>query len=247
MISQAGSTTNKAWPDERDLVASERPTNLVSMNRTLVIRLCIIGIASLLVMAIWESLKESNDGVRFIFIVLVGVIGGICVVKYFIPWIGDAVGTSFYSSGEEVTTDAAVRAAACIGQGDYEGAIEEYQGMLREKPDDPYPLSEIAKIYSEKLHDPDKALLFLEGHLEGKEWPVDDAAFIMFRLVDVHADVKHDYQMAHDLLQEVIANFPNTRHSANAHHRLHEVEQAEYQKIMADKEKEAAQQAAESM
>ncbi len=217
------------------------------MNRTLLIRLCIVGLAILLVMLGWDSLKTANDGMRFIYVIVVGVIGGILVVKYFIPWLGESVGESFYSSGEEVTTDASVRAAACIGQGDYEGAIEEYQTMLREKPDDPYPLSEIAKVYAEKLHDPDKAILFLQGHLEGKEWPVDDAAFIMFRLVDVYADMKFDYQTAHDLLQEVIANFPNTRHSANAHHRLHEVEQAEYQKILADKEKVAAQQAAESM
>ena len=82
------------------------------MNRTLIIRLCIVGLAILLVIAGWESLKTSNDGVRFIFIVLVGLIGGIIVVKYFIPWLGEAVGSSFYSSGEEVTTDAAVRAAA---------------------------------------------------------------------------------------------------------------------------------------
>jgi tetratricopeptide (TPR) repeat protein len=209
------------------------------MNQTLLLRICITALIVLLVVGGWELLKDSNDGVRFLFIVIVGVAGGIFVVKYVIPWLGDSIGESVYSSGEEVTTDAAVRAAACIAQGDYEGAIDEYNGMLRDKPDDPYPLSEIAKIYAEKLNNPDQAILFLQGHLEAKEWPVDDAAFIMFRLVEVYADVKGDYQMAHDLLEEVIANFPNTRHSANAHHRLHEVEQAEYQRIVAEKAKQA--------
>ena len=211
------------------------------MTRTLLLRLCIVALAVLVIMGVWELLKDSNDGMKFVFVVAVGVLGGIFVVKYVIPWVGDLIGESVYSSGEEVTTDGAVRAAACIAQGDYEGAIEEYSDMLRDKPDDPYPLSEIAKIYSEKLNNPDQALLFLQGHLEAKEWPVDDAAFIMFRMIEVHADVKKDYQMAHDLLEEVIANFPNTRHSANAHHRLHEVEQAEYQLIMAERAKEAAQ------
>ncbi len=171
------------------------------MTRTLLLRLCIVALAVLVIMGVWELLKDSNDGMKFVFVVAVGVLGGIFVVKYVIPWVGDLIGESVY----------------------------------------PYPLSEIAKIYSEKLNNPDQALLFLQGHLEAKEWPVDDAAFIMFRMIEVHADVKKDYQMAHDLLEEVIANFPNTRHSANAHHRLHEVEQAEYQLIMAERAKEAAQ------
>jgi outer membrane protein assembly factor BamD (BamD/ComL family) len=29
------------------------------------------------------------------------------------------------------------------------------------------------------------------------------------------------------MLEQVIGNFPNTRHSANAHHKMSEIEQAE--------------------
>jgi len=124
------------------------------------------------------------------------------------------------------------KAAACISQGDYPGAIGHYEKMLEDKPDDPFPVAEIAKVYAERLHDPQAALKVLEEHLQSKDWPVDDAAFIMFRIADAHLTHLHDYEAAHDMLQQVIGNFPNTRHSANANHKIHEVEQAQYKLLM---------------
>jgi len=72
----------------------------------------------------------------------------------------------------------------------------------------------------------------LQQHLESRAWPVDDAAFLMFRMAEIYTDRMHDFDAAHALLEEVIANFPNTRHSANAHHRINEVDQAKFKQVM---------------
>ncbi len=202
------------------------------MNQQILIRACIVGIVVLLLMASWHGLKDANPGTQLIFFLLVGAGGGIFMIKYVIPWLGDAVTTGLLSSGEEIQRDDQTKAVASLAQGDYEQAIELYEKVLEDKPEDPFPIAEIAKIYLEKMQDPKRALDFIQSHLESRDWPVDDAAFLMFRMIDIHVENLHEYQLAHDLLQEVIANFPNTRHSANAHHKLHEVEQAQYKVIM---------------
>jgi tetratricopeptide (TPR) repeat protein len=202
------------------------------MNRQLVIRLCFVALALLVAALVVDAIKEADDGMKLVAVILLGVTGGILMVKFVIPWIGDAMGEAVFSSGEQIEQDEMTKAAACISQGDYPGAIGHYEKMLEEKPDDPFPVAEIAKVHAERLHDPQSALQVLEEHLQSKDWPVDDAAFIMFRIADVHLTHLHDYEAAHDMLQQVIGNFPNTRHSANANHKIHEVEQAQYKLLM---------------
>lgn len=207
------------------------------MNTSLVIRACLIGLVVLILWAVWQFIKDGNDGTKFIFFILVGVGGGLWAVKVFIPWLGEALGTFFYSSGEEVRLDESMRAAAKVAQGDYEGAIEEYEKLVRERPEDPHPVAEIAKIHSERLHDHATAIEVLSRHLQSRDWPVDDAAFLMFRLADIHTQKLQDYDAARAVLEQVISNFPNTRHSANAHHRLNEVDQAKFKQVMDQRRK----------
>lgn len=202
------------------------------MNTTLIIRACLIGLVVLLLLAVWQFVKEADEGIQFVFFVALGVGGGLWAIKVLIPWLGDAVGTFFYSSGEEIQMDDAMRAAAKLAQGDYEGAIEEYEKLAKAHPEDPHPVAEIAKIHSDRFHDHHTAIKVLRSHLQNREWPVDDAAFLMFRIADIHADKLHDYDAARGLLEEVVANFPNTRHSANAHHRINEVDQAKFKQVM---------------
>ncbi len=204
----------------------------MNLDRTLIIRVCLILLGVLLLMLLWNMAKNAGDGMKLVFVIVVGVIGGILVVKFVIPWIGDAMGESLYSSGEKSEQDEMTKAAACISQGDYEGAIRHYEKMLEDKPDDPFPVAEISKVYAERLHDNAAALRVLEEHLQSKDWPVDDAAFIMFRIADVHLKHSHDFEAARDMLEQVIGNFPNTRHSANAHHKMSEIEQAQYKLLM---------------
>lgn len=209
------------------------------MNTALVIRICVITIVLVVIALAWSYLKDASDGMKLVFVILVGLAGGLLSVKYVIPWLGDVMGEAVFSSGEKVEQDHMTKAAARIAQGDYEGAIGHYEKMLEEKPDDPFPVAEIAKIHAERLHDPQAALKVLEAHLQSKDWPVDDAAFIMFRIADVHLTQRHDFEAARDMLEQVIGNFPNTRHSANAHHRISELEQMQFKLLMEQRNKAA--------
>ena len=168
---------------------------------------------------------------KLVFVILMGLTGGLLAVRYLIPWLGDIAGEAVFSSGEKVEQDHMTKAAARIAQGDYQGAIEHYEKMLEDKPDDPFPVAEIAKVYAERLRDPQAALNALEEHLQSKDWPVDDAAFIMFRIADVHLTHRYDFETARDMLEQIIGNFPNTRHSANAHHRMTEIEQMQFKRL----------------
>lgn len=207
------------------------------MNRTLVIRLCIILLGFIFIAWLWNAMKDASDGVKLVVVVVLGLVGGILVVKFVIPMLGDALGESIYSSGEKTEQDEMTKAAACISQGNYEGAIEHYEKMLEDKPDDPFPVAEIAKVHAERLHDAQAAIRVLEEHLQSKDWPVDDAAFIMFRIAEIQLQYLHDFDTAQDILEQVVANFPNTRHSANANHKIHELEQAQYKLIMEQRSK----------
>ncbi|MBX7208961.1 MAG: tetratricopeptide repeat protein [Verrucomicrobiaceae bacterium] len=202
------------------------------MNTNLIIRICVVALVILGVIMGWNAIDKENPGMQLIYMIIVGVFGGLAGVKYVIPWIGDAMGTFFFSSGEQVQMDEGMKAVAKLAQGDYDGAIREYEKIARDKPEDAFPVAEIAKICSEKLDDPRRALAFLQSSLESKQWEQDAAAFLMFRMADLHAEKLDDHQAARGVLEQVIGTFPNTRHSANAHHKLREVEQAQFKAAM---------------
>lgn len=209
------------------------------MNRTLIIRLCLIAFFLLLVKIGWDKVKD-DIGMMFIYFIGLGVIAGLLVVKYVLPWFGDAVGTVVYSSGEEVRIDGGLKAAAKLAQGDYEGAIAEHEKSLARDPAQSFPVAEIAKICAEKLGDPKRGIKVLETHLAATPWTDDDATFLRFRMVGLHLEHLHDFAKARTLLEKIVADFSGTRHSANAHHLLGEVDQAEF-KFMAQQRAKAAQ------
>lgn len=214
------------------------------MNRQLTIRICLAALAILVLSLIWNAFKEASDGMKLVGVIVVGLTAGILMVKFVIPWFGDAMSESLFSSGEKVEPDEMTKAAACISQGDYPGAISHYEKMLEENPNDPFPVAEIAKVQADRLHNPQAALQVLSDHLQSKDWPVDDAAFIMFRIADVHLTHLKDFGAARDTLEQIIGHFPSTRHSANAHHKISEVEQAEFKMIQEKRAKAASSGAA---
>jgi len=216
------------------------------MNTALVIRICVVTLVLLVIALLWNFVKDAGDGMKLVFVIVLGLSGGLLAVKFVLPWLGDLMGEAVFSSGEKVEQDHMTKAAARIAQGDYTGAIEYYEKMLEEKPDDPFPVAEIAKVQAERLRDPQAALKVLEEHLQSKDWPVDDAAFIMFRIADVHLTHRHDFETARDMLEQVIGNFPNTRHSANAHHRISEIEQMQYKLLVEQRTKAGASGAAKA-
>lgn len=200
------------------------------MNRTRIVCLCLVALFLVLVKLGYDRVKD-DEGMMLVYFIALGALAGFLAVKYVLPWFADAVGTVVFSSGEQVRAEEGLKAAAKLAQGDYEGAIAEHEKTLSEDPTQTHPIAEIANIYVKKLNDPQRALQVLRKHLEGREWPEDDAAFLRFRMVEVQLDPLKDLTAARNLLEQIIADFPNTRHSANAHHKLHEVEQAEYKLI----------------
>ncbi len=212
------------------------------MNISFIVRICLVGLGLLAIPVIWEAgLKDQGPGNQLVFFLVVGVIVGLLGVKYIIPWFGDALGTAMYSSGEQVQMDEGMKAASKMAQGDYEGAIAEYERVAKEKPEDTFPIAEIAKIYADKLDDPQRALAFLQQRLDSGAWDEDAAAFLMFRMVDIKLDALKDYQGAHDQLIEITGKYPNTRHSANANHKVREVEQAQFKANMEKRLKSGGQ------
>ena len=207
------------------------------MNTGLLFRACLLGAVVLALMLVWQQVKTANEIAKLLFFLAVGAGGGLWAVKSFIPWLGDALGTFFYSSGEEVQVDESMRAAAKLAQGDYEGAMAEWEKRLASHPGEAQPVSEIAKIHSDRLGDADAAVGVLTRHLAGRAWEPDDAAFLMFRLAEVHAEKRRDFAAAREVLEQVVARFPNTRHSANAHHKLNEVDQAEFKRMTEQRRK----------
>jgi len=131
--------------------------------------------------------------------------------------------TELLGSEEQVEEDAMHDARALYAQGDFQGAIEAYREVAREEPENRFPWIEIAKIQRDNLENVDGAIRTLRRALESCDWRVNDAAFFMFRLVDLYHDDKQDKDTAVGILKQVVEMFPETRHSANATHRLRDL------------------------
>lgn len=113
-------------------------------------------------------------------------------------------------------------ARAKLAQGDLEGAIAAFRDAQAADPLNRIPVVEIAKIQREQLGDPAGAVQTLREAIEGQEWQPNDAAFLMFRLAEVYDESLGDRTSAASIMQQVVDQFPETRHSANARHKLHE-------------------------
>lgn len=193
------------------------------MNSSLILRAGMLGLAVIAVLAGWHAVKDANDGLKLIFFIFIGAGLGLWAVKVLLPRLGDALGTLVYSSGEEIESDERQLAAAKVAQGDFKGAIREYERLIESDPEDPLPLSEIARIHNHFLHDPESAIRVLECGLKERSWPVDAAVFLRLRMVDILSDDLHDDQKACQVLEQIIHDFPDTRHSVKARHRIHEI------------------------
>lgn len=145
---------------------------------------------------------------------------------FLLPAVGEWIGNLFYSAPEEVEPDKYGEAASKLAQGDYEGAIKTYRAVAKDDPNTRFPHVEIAKIQVEQLHDAGAAIQTIQTALDSKEWPENDTAFYMFRLAELYQQEFGDEETAKGFLNRVMETFPETRHSANARHKLNEIEQA---------------------
>ena len=160
------------------------------------------------------------NGILLVF--LTAGLVGIVVVTQVIPVLADKMTHAVYDSGEQVEQDAFHGARVLMAQGEWDGAIESFRKAALEDPYNRMPLVEIAKIQRTHLEDPATAIETLREGIEAQEWEQNDAAFLMFRLSEIYAEDMEDRESGASILRQIIEQFPETRHSANARTKLHE-------------------------
>jgi tetratricopeptide (TPR) repeat protein len=147
---------------------------------------------------------------------------GILFVFQVLPAFAQRITHSVYDSAEMVEKDVMRDARSLLAQGDYQGAIDAFKQAAAADPLNRLPWVEIAKIYKENLDDPASAILTIRHALENQAWEVNDAAYFLFRLAELYDEVEGDRASAVAIMRQVVEQFPGTRHSANASHKLHE-------------------------
>lgn len=169
-----------------------------------------------------ENIKNGRTLQGILFAFLTAGLVGVVFVLDLLPIIAHKFTHAVYDSGEEVEEDVMHDARAKLAQGDLEGAIAAFRDAQAADPLNRIPVVEIAKIQREQLGDPAGAVQTLREAIEGQEWQPNDAAFLMFRLAEVYDESLGDRTSAASIMQQVVDQFPETRHSANARHKLHE-------------------------
>jgi tetratricopeptide (TPR) repeat protein len=149
---------------------------------------------------------------------LVGIVFAIEVL----PILAQKLTHVVYDSGEVVEQDVFHDARVLMAQGEWEAAIESFREAAAEDPMNRMPYVEIAKIQKVHLEDPGAAIETLRDAIERQEWEERDAAFLMFRLAELYDQDAEDRESAVAIMEQVIEQFPETRHSANARTKLYE-------------------------
>lgn len=169
-----------------------------------------------------ESLKgqKSLSGILLAFLTA-GFVGIIFVIDV-LPALAHRFTHAVYDSAEMVEDDVMHDARAKLAQGDYDGAIAAFRDAAAAEPLNRLPYVEIAKIQRDSQADPAAAAATLRQAIEGQAWEENDAAFLMFRLAEIHKENLEDQATAVSILQQVMEQFPETRHSANARAKLHD-------------------------
>jgi tetratricopeptide (TPR) repeat protein len=146
---------------------------------------------------------------------------GLVFVLQILPSFAQRLTHAVYDSAEMLERDVMHDARSLLAQGDYQGAIEAFRQAAAADPLNRLPWVEITKIYKDNLDDPAAAVQTIRYALESQEWEISDAAYFLFRLAELYDEVYHNRAAAIGIMQQVIAEFPGTRHSANATHKLH--------------------------
>jgi tetratricopeptide (TPR) repeat protein len=147
---------------------------------------------------------------------------GIFFVLNVLPFFAQRLTHAVYDSGEVVEKDVMHDARSLMAQGEYEAAIEAFRQAALADPLNRLPWVEISKIQKDNLDDSAAAIQTIRQALETQSWEINDAAYFLFRLAELYDEVNGDRASAMAIMQQVIDQFPGTRHSANASHKLHE-------------------------
>lgn len=189
-----------------------------------------------------ESEYSSLEGEKTFNGILITFLGaglvGIFFVVTALPFFAQRMTHAVFDSAEMVEKDPMHDARSLVAQGDYHGAIEAFKLAAVADPLNRLPWVEIAKIQKTNLEDPAAAVQTIRHALESQAWEVNDAAYFMFRLAELYDEVEGDRASAIAIMNQVIEQFPETRHSANASHKLHEWSNSETDGSLAAEEAE---------
>jgi hypothetical protein len=169
-----------------------------------------------------EGIKSSKTLTGILLAFLTAGLVGIIFVIDVLPAMAHRFTHAVYDSAEMVEEDVMHDARAKLAQGDYDGAIAAFRDAAAAEPLNRLPYVEIAKIQKDHQGNPAGAAATLRQAVEGQAWEQSDAAFLMFRLAEIHHDNLEDAATAVSILQQVMEQFPETRHSANARAKLHD-------------------------
>jgi tetratricopeptide (TPR) repeat protein len=173
-----------------------------------------------------KSKLQSLEGEHMFNGILLTFLGaglfGVFFVCTALPFFAQRLTHAVYDSAEVVEKDALYVARSLTAQGKYAEAIEAFQQAAIADPLNRLPYLEIAKIQRNSLLDAPAAMQTIRHALESQEWEIDDAAYLLFRLAEMHDEEPGGRPEAIAVMQQVIDLFPGTRHSANASHKLHE-------------------------
>jgi tetratricopeptide (TPR) repeat protein len=173
-----------------------------------------------------KSEKSGKEGGRIFNGILLTFLSagliGIVFVTTVLPLLADKMTHAIYDSGEEVERDVFHQARVLMAQGEWEGAIEAFRMGAEQEPLNRMPYLEIAKIQKNQMEDPLAAITTLREALEGQEWEEDNAVFLMFRLAEIYDEDAGDRKSAVAIFEQVMEQYPETRHAANARTKLHE-------------------------
>ena len=173
-----------------------------------------------------KTMLQSKEGERTIEGILLTFLSagifGIFFVVYALPFFAQRATHAVFDSGERVEKDIMHDAHSLLAQGDYAGAIAAFRQAAAADPLNRLPWVEIAKIQKTHLEDPAAAIQTIRHALESQEWEINDAAYFLFRLAELYDEVEGDRASAVAIMNQVVEQFPGTRHAANANHKLHE-------------------------
>lgn len=163
---------------------------------------------------------QTFNGILLAFLSAGGV--GIFFVLQVLPAIAHRFTHAIYDSAEMVEVDPMHDARSLLAQGEYEAAIDAFREVAESDRMNRLPWVEMVKIQRENLKSPQAAVATLREALDTREWEVDDAAFLIFRLAEIYDEDLENREIAGQLLEQVCEEFGDTRHAANARHKLHE-------------------------
>jgi hypothetical protein len=138
----------------------------------------------------WVYLRfaDFSDFSKFGLALLVGTLLGVLAANFLLPRFSEAVVRFLFSWNDppdDPRSEPLGQVAVLIAQGDFAGAIAECEAHLATDPANAFALAEMARIYAERLDDPQRASALLLERLAAHDWPANDAAYLRFRLADI--------------------------------------------------------------